>query len=140
MADRAKNKRQGRDNLHSDLSHTHTFNLSDFRPPAREAPVIAYVDRVSADNRRVYSEAFPLPPPSPVKRARDAALARAATVPQPLAYSLVDDEERYRMDTDAFEREEDMPEDVPARSTGPADPAMHAWREQRRLLADLALA
>ncbi|KAF7314400.1 CxC2 domain-containing protein [Mycena kentingensis (nom. inval.)] len=131
MADRAKNKRQGRDNLHSDLSHTHTFNLSDFRPPAREAPVIAHVDRVSADNRRVYSEAFPLPPPSPVKRARDAALARAATVPQPLAYSLVDDEERYRMDTDAFEMEEDMPEDVPARSTGPADPAMHAWREQR---------
>ncbi|KAF7327504.1 CxC2 domain-containing protein [Mycena kentingensis (nom. inval.)] len=76
-------------------SHHHSFQLSDFLPPPSDAPVVTYVDRVSADNRRVYSTPIQIALPSPVKRLRAAVHQHVSRNPPPLM--IVDEAERYVM-------------------------------------------
>ncbi|KAF7321843.1 CxC2 domain-containing protein [Mycena kentingensis (nom. inval.)] len=109
-------------------SHHHVLPLSRFSTaiPAVNAPLVTYVDRPSADRRTVVSEAVPIPPNSPIKRARREAQQKRDQ-PPPLA--LVDEAERYGMeDLDGGDQgpELDSSEAEPL-NPKPADPAMRRW-------------
>ncbi|KAF7325869.1 CxC2 domain-containing protein [Mycena kentingensis (nom. inval.)] len=56
-----KRKRGNNVTASTSTSLTHTFALTDFLSPPPDAPLISYVERVSADNRRTYSTAIPVP-------------------------------------------------------------------------------
>ncbi|KAF7331416.1 CxC2 domain-containing protein [Mycena kentingensis (nom. inval.)] len=71
---RRKRPRTQAPNLSQSTHHQVSMPLTSVVPAAVDAPMIAYVQRVSADNRRVFSDAIPVAPASPVKQARREAI------------------------------------------------------------------
>jgi hypothetical protein len=55
----------------------HTFDVATLMRGPEEEPILTSVECTSTDHCRIFRDVFPLPPPSPVKRAR---VATAATV------------------------------------------------------------
>ncbi|KAJ7758846.1 hypothetical protein DFH07DRAFT_867964 [Mycena maculata] len=50
--------------------HSHVISFGTGADNAEDEAIPAYVDRASADNRRVYREEIPVAPPSPIKKLR----------------------------------------------------------------------
>ncbi|KAF7317941.1 CxC2 domain-containing protein [Mycena kentingensis (nom. inval.)] len=91
-------------------------------PTAVDTPMIAYVQRVSTDYRRVYSAPIPVAPPSPVKRAReDAIQGREGRVEG----RDLQERERYQMEDEGDEEEEEEADE--SNAAKPSDPAMQEW-------------
>ncbi|KAF7291342.1 CxC2 domain-containing protein [Mycena indigotica] len=91
-------------------------------------PVLTTVHRLTADNRRVFSETVPIAPTSPVKRARLEHMERQKAA---VDLSNADDPERYEMGLEDVEEDFGF-ETATSRLTQPADKAMHHWAENQR--------
>ncbi|KAF7321833.1 CxC2 domain-containing protein [Mycena kentingensis (nom. inval.)] len=129
--DNLKRKRGPAAHTPTTSNQTHTFSLAQFLPPAPDAPLLTFVDRVSSDNRRVYSNAIPVPPSSPVKRVRVHAHTNNLVAPPPLLL-LVEDQERYTMAMDGIEEDDGDAEGPERRGHGPADEIMRQWMQDHR--------
>ncbi|KAF7325218.1 CxC2 domain-containing protein [Mycena kentingensis (nom. inval.)] len=132
MTDRKRKRPNNAQPAAASSQQHHSFDLVQFLPPAPDAPIVSRVNRVSSDNRRVYTEAVPVAPPSPVKCLR-ADAQRPSDAPPHLP--LLDESERYGMET--FDDEDDGGDENigGAASTGaprPADPAMNVWMREHR--------
>jgi hypothetical protein len=90
-------------------SHEHVFSVADLDRLPEDAPVPAFVHRVSDDRRRQYVEELHLEPPSPVKRMRRAALApaeegtRTLFMDTPSFDGFTTDSERYELGFDDYD-------------------------------------
>ncbi|KAJ7106101.1 hypothetical protein C8R43DRAFT_1140582 [Mycena crocata] len=119
-------------------SHSHSFSFADLDASRENAPVQAFIHRLSDDFRRVYSEEVPVLPPSPVKELCRQKLAPSEQQPPPpldfgqaAAFDAI---ERYSLEI--FDNDHPPPPPAPRKSkkkkdVKPADPALHAWRSQR---------
>ncbi|KAJ6508195.1 hypothetical protein C8R45DRAFT_1089397 [Mycena sanguinolenta] len=120
-------------------SHQHVFSVDELAGP-KNAPVPAFIHRVSDNRRRVYVEELAVQPPSPVKRMRmeiqNQNQAAPADLPEPLAlfdpegFSL--DGERYLLfyDGDSLEppsRLREGPMGKPVKPIKPSDPSLSNW-------------
>ncbi|KAF7321778.1 CxC2 domain-containing protein [Mycena kentingensis (nom. inval.)] len=129
MSDRNRKRLESTRPVASSSQH-HSFDLAQFLPPAPDAPIVTRVNRVSGDNRRVYTEAVPVAPPSPVKRLRaDAQKPAEAAAHLP----LLDESERYSVDAgDEEDDDESLGAGTSAGPPRPADPAMSVWMREHR--------
>ncbi|KAF7300096.1 CxC2 domain-containing protein [Mycena kentingensis (nom. inval.)] len=129
MSDRKRKRLESTRPVASSSQH-HSFDLAQFLPPAPDAPIVTRVNRVSGDNRRVYTEAVPVAPPSPVKRLRaDAQKPAEAAAHLP----LLDESERYSVDAgDEEDDDESLGAGTSAGPPRPADPAMSVWMREHR--------
>ncbi|KAF7308965.1 CxC2 domain-containing protein [Mycena kentingensis (nom. inval.)] len=138
MSDRKRKRPENAQPVASTSQH-HSFDLATFLPPAADAPIITRVNRVSNDNRRVYTDTVSVAPPSPVKRLR-AEAHRPADAPPYLP--LVDESEQYGMDSfdeeDSDSRSAAAPPRSPATS-GPCDGCLDE-RPSRLIPAHAAVA
>src|ERR1700761_5904103 len=132
MSRHALNRKRAHSPVNAAAQH-HVFDLNSLLPPAADAPVDSFVDRVSSDSRRIYRDSVPVVATSPVKRARLHAsvaqnLPSTSSHTTPLPASALGDlaEERYSMGFDdgswsINQDEETLFEPVPmARTIKPA--------------------
>ncbi|KAF7331418.1 CxC2 domain-containing protein [Mycena kentingensis (nom. inval.)] len=111
-------------NLSQSTHHQVSMPLTSVVPAAVDAPMIAYVQRVSADNRRVFSDAIPVAPASPVKQARREAIQAYQQRRRDDQETL--ENERYQMQ-DLQDAPEEAEEAIVYDAAKPADPAMQQW-------------
>ncbi|KAJ7431292.1 hypothetical protein B0H11DRAFT_1941922 [Mycena galericulata] len=119
----------------SSATHQHSFNLGVLFPGAElvSAPMQTFVERPSADRRRLHRELVEVEPPSPVKRARMEVANSASTAPPVSAPSTADpfsepwEADRYTMMEDDDPPLPDLPPFPESRAFKPADPAMDRW-------------
>lgn len=83
----------------------HSFDVASLVGPDASARMQTFVDRPSADGRRLHREVIELEPPSPVKRARLEAMnsssgSRSRPAPRSLDAQVPDVLERYQMVAD----------------------------------------
>lgn len=97
-----KGNRNKKAPLPTPAAHRHSFAVGSVL--AASAPMQTFVDRPSADHRRVYREIIRLEPPSPVKRARlEAAALGSSNTAAAGPFSAVPEpweSERYPMEGD----------------------------------------
>ncbi|KAF7313212.1 CxC2 domain-containing protein [Mycena kentingensis (nom. inval.)] len=91
-----------------------------------DAPMMAYAQSVSSNNRHVSSQPIPLAPTSPIKRVRQEAIDQRVRQQPDVS---MPEAERYQMEE---EEEEDGEEDVAYDGTKPADPSMSEWLSTHR--------
>ncbi|KAK7016258.1 CxC2 domain-containing protein [Favolaschia claudopus] len=112
-------------------------SLADFLTPTLDAPIDTFVERPSADGRRVESQRIAIDPPSPVKRARRQAAAPAdepdnAYYEDGLGFEPEGlNGERYDMDLGGFFPRPPSPPPKRAAPYKPADNVLHEFRALR---------
>ncbi|KAK7018531.1 CxC2 domain-containing protein [Favolaschia claudopus] len=110
-------------------------SIADFLAPSLDAPINTFVERPSADGRRVETERVAVDPPSPVKRARR---EEATATHREEAFHGYEDGlgfepeglngERYDMDLGGFFPRPPSPPPKRAAPYRPADIALHEFR------------
>ncbi|KAJ7030837.1 hypothetical protein C8F04DRAFT_1186481 [Mycena alexandri] len=111
----------------------HTFDPREFLPDAEiERSIQTFVDKTSADGRRVYREIVPIAPPSPIKTAR-ASSSRHTTGPSNIRPTIeIGADERYEMWHDPYD---DPPLPQLPRTKKKAlfsDPTLYHWKAHLR--------
>lgn len=87
------------------IAISHSFSVDALMAAPEASPMQSFVDRLSADGRRVYRENVPITPISPLKRAR---LGKVAGATAPATVSAIpastgDEAECYPMDDPEFD-------------------------------------
>ncbi|KAJ6458733.1 hypothetical protein C8R45DRAFT_1109846 [Mycena sanguinolenta] len=122
-------------------SHQHISSVNELMGP-ENAPVPAFVHRVSEDRRRVYVEELAVEPPSPIKRMRLQAQEQAAPADPLPAFPTFDlddftvDGERYRLfDEEDLLHVPSQPQkartEKPVKPFKPSDPSLSQCRAKR---------
>jgi hypothetical protein len=99
MAPRA-NRNSKKKHDPSPATSSHVFSVTDLITPPEAAPVASFMDRPTADGRKIVREGVRVEPPSPVKRARlgePSAVADDNTTSAAPSSSEEDPEDRYEM-------------------------------------------
>ncbi|KAJ7302475.1 hypothetical protein DFH08DRAFT_977891 [Mycena albidolilacea] len=116
---------------------SHSFTPEQFLPHLEvHEPIQVFVDRMSEDSRRIYHEVIPIEPPSPIKRARFAAVqgsSESDARPASFAFPEADaHNDRYNM---AFGNDEEPPAPEPAPRSRKgifSDSMLYQWKDSCR--------